>query len=74
VEIAATAPEMIASAEALLSRPRAPWLARVDGHLAHLSWDNTWNEMHALMRRKLDAPAATNIPAVKTQVQEAVHV
>ncbi|HWT31500.1 MAG TPA: glycosyltransferase [Propylenella sp.] len=74
VEIAATAPEMIAMADALLARPKAAWLEQVDRQLASLSWDRTWNEMHALMRRKLDVSAATQRQAAKVRAGEAVHV
>ncbi len=75
VEIAADAAETVAKAEALLARPRAPWLARVDRHLADLSWDKTFDDMHALMRRRLDdvAPRLDISAARRTTAEEAVH-
>jgi glycosyltransferase involved in cell wall biosynthesis len=49
VEIAKTPLEVIRKAEALLERPRQPWLSRVDRHLAAGSWNKTWSAMHKLM-------------------------
>ena len=49
VEIAATAEEVVAAAERLMARPREPWLAAVDRHLALGSWDRTWAGMQRLM-------------------------
>ena len=49
VEIAGDAPAMIAAIERLLSRPRAPWLARVDERLSLQSWDSSWSRMRALI-------------------------
>lgn len=70
VEIAADAASMVARAEALLARPKTPWLLRVDALLATVSWDRTWDAMQTLMRRKLDAPARSAGVAAK----EAAHV
>ncbi len=50
VEIARDAADMAAKADLLLARPRAEWLARVDGRLAANSWDHTWSRMAALIR------------------------
>jgi glycosyltransferase involved in cell wall biosynthesis len=72
VEIAADADHMVAKAEALLARPEAGWLERVDSHLAALSWDRTWADMHALMRRKV-SPASEHRPAASS-LEEAAHV
>jgi glycosyltransferase involved in cell wall biosynthesis len=62
VEIAKSAEEMIAKIKTVLARPKEPWLAKVDRHLAAGSWDKTWGSMHRLM---LDAmgDAATDRPA-----------
>jgi glycosyltransferase involved in cell wall biosynthesis len=49
VEIAKTPLEIVRKAEALLARPKEPWLQRVDRHLASGSWDKTWTSMHKLM-------------------------
>ncbi|MBU8542508.1 MULTISPECIES: glycosyltransferase [Roseomonadaceae] len=62
VEIAATAEEMVAHADALLHRPRAAWLARVDAQLSTNSWDLTWARMSGLIRqaaRPMQMPQAT---------------
>ncbi|SER65484.1 Glycosyl transferases group 1, partial [Faunimonas pinastri] len=66
VEIAATAGEIVARADALLAAPAgdlAPdWLARVDRQLATTSWDRTWREMQRQIERvrttKIDASSA----------------
>jgi hypothetical protein len=50
VEIAATVDEMIQALSRALSKPRPPWLHQVDSFLADMSWDRTWEEMHALMQ------------------------
>jgi glycosyltransferase involved in cell wall biosynthesis len=63
VEIARTAEEVAVKAEALLSRPKEPWLARVDRHLAAGSWDKTWASMHRLMSNVMDG-AASGRPAL----------
>jgi glycosyltransferase involved in cell wall biosynthesis len=55
VEIAATADQMVVSAEQLLTRAKSDWLQRVDRHIGSLSWDKTWDGMHDLMLAKLGA-------------------
>jgi glycosyltransferase involved in cell wall biosynthesis len=54
VEIAGTPGEFACAAEMLLSRPREKWLSKVDGFLADLSWDRTWEQMHAEMRTAMN--------------------
>jgi glycosyltransferase involved in cell wall biosynthesis len=49
VEIAGDAVGFRASAVSLLQRPKDRWLARVDRHLATMSWDRTWSEMSELL-------------------------
>ncbi len=49
VEIAETPLGVVSRAEVLMERPKQPWLARVDRHLAAESWDTTWSAMHALV-------------------------
>jgi len=49
VEIAKDAAEVVAKVEAIRARPKEPWLAKVDRHLASGSWDKTWASMHRLM-------------------------
>lgn len=56
VEIALGAGPSIAAVEQLLARPRAAWLAKVDRHLATMSWNRTWTAMAGLMADALDAP------------------
>jgi glycosyltransferase involved in cell wall biosynthesis len=58
VEIAKTPLEVVRKVEALLSRPKEPWLQRVDRHLAAGSWDKTWASMNKLMAESLDGPTA----------------
>ena len=61
---------MVAAIEALLTRPRQPWLARVDRRLAWLSWNATWARMRALIedaasgtQRRPAAPAGDPVHA-----------
>jgi glycosyltransferase involved in cell wall biosynthesis len=49
VEIAESADEVVAAALRLMARPKAPWLQRVDRHLATGSWDLTWASMRRLI-------------------------
>jgi len=63
VEIAKTPFEVVRKAEALLGRPREPWLAKVDRHLAAGSWDKTWSAMHKLMLDAMGESAAERAPA-----------
>ena len=58
VEIAKTPLEVALKAEALLSRPKEAWLARVDRHLAAGSWDKTWGSMQKLMSNLMDGTAS----------------
>jgi len=58
VEIARTPLDVALRAEALLSRPKEPWLARVDRHLAAGSWDKTWASMNKLMSNLMDGAAS----------------
>jgi glycosyltransferase involved in cell wall biosynthesis len=58
VEIAKTPLEVVRKAEALLARPKEPWLQRVDRHLAAGSWDKTWASMNRLIIETLDGPMA----------------
>ena len=59
VEIAKTPLEVVRKAQALLERPKQPWLSRVDRHLAAGSWNKTWSAMHKLM---LEAMGEANRP------------
>jgi UDP-galactopyranose mutase len=50
VEIAEDARSLAGAVERVLRRPYSPWLASVDAMLATMSWDQTFGQMHALMR------------------------
>lgn len=74
VEIAKTPLEVVRKAEALMTRPKDPWLAKVDRYLAAGSWDKTWTSMHRLMGESLygaaDHPAANSLPTYATTPAE----
>jgi UDP-galactopyranose mutase len=54
VEIVDGPDAVVAAIEAVLARPPAPWLARVDQRLASLSWAATWARMAALIEEAAD--------------------
>lgn len=59
VQIAATAPEFGQAIEKALTQTQdADWRQRTDDYLATISWDQTWDQMVALMTKKL-TPAVT---------------
>ena len=64
VEIAKTPLEVVRKAEVLLSRPKEPWLQRVDRHLAAGSWDKTWASMNKLMVDSMGGHAAERATAL----------
>lgn len=70
VEIALGAGAFIAAAERLLARPRVAWLAKVDRHLATMSWDRTWSAMARLMANAVHAPAR---PGAALHLQGRAH-
>ncbi|MBB4040587.1 glycosyltransferase involved in cell wall biosynthesis [Microvirga flocculans] len=74
VEIARTAQEVVAKVETLLERPKDPWLAKVDRHLAAGSWDKTWASMHRLMLEAMGETAkdrpASSLPGYATTPAE----
>jgi glycosyltransferase involved in cell wall biosynthesis len=73
VEIAKTPLEVVRKAEALMERPREPWLQKVDRFLATGSWDKTWGAMHALMAGVMDdavAHPSTTLPVYATTPAE----
>jgi glycosyltransferase involved in cell wall biosynthesis len=73
VEIAKTPLEVVRKAEFLLSRPREPWLAKVDRQLATGSWDRTWASMQALIADVMGEPGAerpTSLPTYATTPAE----
>ncbi|PPD43356.1 MAG: glycosyl transferase [Methylocystis sp.] len=57
VAIASDAEGFVARAEELMARPREPWLAAVDKHIAAMSWDETWNGM----QQRMEMVAANHI-------------
>jgi glycosyltransferase involved in cell wall biosynthesis len=73
VEIAADAGEVVAAAERLMARPRAPWLARVDRQLATGSWDATWAAMHRLIMDAMGVPESVGTsPAANAATASAI--
>ncbi|MGX9962177.1 glycosyltransferase [Roseomonas sp. F4] len=79
VEIAENAEQMVAHADALLHRPRASWLAKVDAQLATNSWDLTWDRMSALIGAAARAsrkpqPVAGGGPIVNAVAAGVPHV
>lgn len=57
VGIADTPEDFVREVEARLAPAPREWLARVDAHLATMSWDLTWGRMKALMDRAAEARA-----------------
>ncbi|RSK46009.1 glycosyltransferase family 1 protein [Hymenobacter perfusus] len=59
VQIASTADEFGRAIEKALTQTQdADWRQRTDGYLATISWDQTWDQMVALMTHKLTPVAA----------------
>lgn len=54
VSIADDAESLVAALEREMSRPRGPWLKRVDQRLAQTSWDRTWSAMRAKIAALLE--------------------
>ncbi|RPD49958.1 glycosyltransferase family 1 protein [Hymenobacter sediminis] len=60
VQIASNAQDFGAAIEkALLQHQDADWRQRTDDYLATISWDQTWQQMVALMQKKLTSTPAT---------------
>ena len=53
VQIASTAQEFVAAIEKALQPPDKAWLSAVDTCLSAISWDKTWNDMVAVMKKAL---------------------
>ena len=72
VEIAKTPLEVVRKVEALLDRPKDPWLQRVDRHLASGSWDKTWSSMNKLITDAMDGAdrAPATLPVYATTPAE----
>ena len=68
VRIADTAEEFVHAVETALGEDPEPRIRRADMFLKRLSWDRTWAGMEELMneaiRRRVDAPGATDEPEV----------
>ena len=47
VRIAVGPAQFVRAAESAMADERAPWLERVDSHLAGMSWDRTWSRTEA---------------------------
>ena len=74
VEIAGQPAEFVAKAELLLRRPKGAWLERVDRHLAGMSWDRTWAEMHRAMRSGVPAETAIAAEVAITRAEGSARV
>ena len=48
--------QAVLAAEALMARPREPWLTQVDTRLAGGSWERTWADMEAKIMAALGIP------------------
>ncbi|MDQ2769584.1 MAG: glycosyltransferase family 1 protein [Bacteroidota bacterium] len=77
VHIADNAADFGAAIEkALVQRADADWQERTDNYLATISWDQTWQQMVALMQARLDhkapdaATTGTHAPRMATKVSE----
>jgi UDP-galactopyranose mutase len=55
VEVAEDARSLAEAVEHVLRRPYSPWLASVDAVIATMSWDQTFEKMHALMQPRVTA-------------------
>jgi len=79
VRIADSAGDFLHAVEDLLSmNDRTEWLARVDEFLAHMSWDDTWARMSALMEqataaRRLQLSPPINATRTKTQAAGSIN-
>lgn len=59
------APETFAAALDLALAPaRAGWLEEVDRHLATLSWDQTWEQMHFQIR-EIERTSTARVPTIR---------
>lgn len=71
VDIAYGPEEFVDKIGRAISRPRGPWLAKVDEHLATMSWDLTWNGMNAMMEKALSRRVRVH---TSSEIQEAARV
>ena len=67
VRIADSVDDFVAAVEEALEDPDAEWLARVDAHLARMSWDETWVRMEALVDAAVSA--APRRPSARRPLQ-----
>ena len=74
VRIAKDAPEFIAAVEDALGSQdtRDEWLKSVDGHLAKMSWDETWARMSRLIDETLATKTRQTLRAKAPQTQRGV--
>jgi UDP-galactopyranose mutase len=61
VGIADGADQIVSAIEAVMARPRQPWLTNVDRRLGHLSWRATWVRMRALIESAAES-SGTKVP------------
>ncbi|MHB2167753.1 glycosyltransferase [Alsobacter sp. R-9] len=77
VAIAADPGAFVARAAELMAGPPAGWREAVERHLSTMSWDRTFDAMHALIRRVAADKARTDRPAVAVPprvASEGAHV
>jgi hypothetical protein len=65
VEIARDAQMFAKQIRMLLSRPRGPWLQKVDQYLASGSWDLTWRTMQDLIEQAVASRHSTHARAAE---------
>ena len=63
VRIADSAEEFVAAAEAAMREDAAVRQRRADDFLAHMSWDNTWGRMNALIEAVVSARLGSRVAA-----------
>ncbi|PZN93498.1 MAG: glycosyl transferase [Hyphomicrobiales bacterium] len=78
VKIAGGPLDMAAALEEVLLDPEPGWLAAVDQQLSGSSWDQTWQDMHALIERALSLPqspvTATSEVTATSKRERSLHV
>jgi glycosyltransferase involved in cell wall biosynthesis len=69
VNIAGSAAEFVAAAEALLQqKSNFSWLGEVDNFLADMSWDDTWSQMWQLIANTVKEKSTAKISAATEEV------
>lgn len=71
VDIARGPQEFVEKVGQAMSRPRDGWLAKVDEHLATMSWDLTWGDMNLMMEKAISRPLRVH---ASSEMQEGARV